>query len=655
MEKKIFHITIAFLLPFIYLGFWFFKNNQLPVNDAANYMMTATTMYQHFVDHGFWKGMIHLFIERGWRPIFFPDLAVPFLLIFKGNLFAAYGAVASLCLFVSITYVYLYFRLVLDRVSATVAASLIGLLPFIQSQLLMFYAESALFPCLIGAIYHLIKSDYLRQFKHVCGFVILMILALVVRPIEALTQIIFILTLFLFSGWYQNIFTGKQLAYLFASAFFALFLFFLSAFLPYLHLNVIPIMDEGGVLDKKMMKMIYYGMLGSALVTVIILLAVWSKQTKYLFTMLHSRINNAINQPLLIPAFATVFIGTLIWFLPFAFETAEWIYRTSLGDVAMNTGSLSGSHFSWDVLQIYLREEGLLAIIIITVMMIASLAILPVVTSKKIVLSAPFIYLILITPFPLWESFYTVQIITRKLSAAFPALMMAMLLIGLHAGRSWSLRVIIAMVLLMAQFILLFVLLFTPTNQNPSSILNHTIGYFIPAPSSIQPNPHDVVVQFFDEQAQKYKFRSISLEVIPGTPDARHPVEAEPINPFMLGVMLTASRKPYYANYAYVGRYLPDTLRKIVRDHDAIFLSDKITTMSISSYAANHYAKLFSEETNSSLKVFYELEMMYASNRLADIGLKPGPCLVVKTQKQGDYVGCLLISIINMNKDIRNV
>src|SRR5204862_1266363 len=99
------------VLPVCFTIMWLMANHQLPGNDASNYLATAISIFQQKAQGGFFSLLQHAFTERGWRPIFFPDLAVPFLLIFEGNLYLAYACTAILSLVAALVYIYLFLRL----------------------------------------------------------------------------------------------------------------------------------------------------------------------------------------------------------------------------------------------------------------------------------------------------------------------------------------------------------------------------------------------------------------------------------------------------------------------------------------------------------------------------------------------------------------
>jgi hypothetical protein len=627
-------LRLFILLPILYTLLYLSTNNQLPANDAANYFSTAINIHHYFQDQGFLRGLFHFYTERGWRPIFFPNLSVPFLLISQGNLFVAYWSTAMLCLFASMVTVYLFSRLMLDRMSAILVTSLIGLLPFVQAQILMFYSEGALFPCIIGGMYCLIQSDYLRKAKQSIGFVVLISLAIMIRPVEAVTHLAFIAMVFLFMGYSQKIFTANEILRVIFIALLAAFLFFAVASFPYLHGPLPSVMDDGGVLDRKLAYILHAALLGSALAVMI---------TASLPGLIYQR-SKLRAQHYLVPAFGMITVFVLIWFLPFSSATFQWIYRTSLGDVALSTGSLSGAQFSWDVLRIYLMDEGLLAISVIGLTALMACFMIKAESRRRILFSIPIMYLFLLAPFQIWEAFYTVQVVSRKLSLAFPALLLALLMIGLQQGKWYRFRQGLIAILLITQFSLLCMLLYMKDYEPKKPIINFSIGYFLPQSSTIDPNPHQVVIDFLNEQSRIFSIHSIGLEVMTGSPDARHPSEAAPINPFLLGMMLSASRSPYYANYLYFGNFSDDKLRNIQQQYDAVFLSDRVENMNISSAAAADYWQKYSSESNPSFKVFYQLLYHYSLNQLDTLGFKQGPCIVVKTQKQGSYRGCLLLT-----------
>ncbi len=645
VKYEVNYIALALILPLSTIIIWLLKNTQLPGNDAANYLSSAVEMYHNFTEKGFFHGLVGCYLERGWRPILFPVFAVPFLLLFQGSLFATYAAVAVTMTIASVVYVYLLFREKLSSFSAVIASSLVVLLPLVQAQIIMFYAESALFPCVIGSIYHLIRSDYMRNFKHGLGFAILFSLAVMIRPIEAMTALGFTLLLYFFIGYYKKIFSMSDLLRIIGITFFAIFILFAKAIVPYLQLKHLQTMD-GGVLDAKFAAIIYFGFIISGCIVIIgllvnffpILIKWWQDRAVI--------IANQCSRSYLIPLFSLTMFLIALWFFPAAFATLQWIFRTSMGDVASSTGSLTGASFSWDVLHLYIQAEGTLVVIgIFLTALIGSLC-LSSAQRNNIILSMVFISLLLTIPFSFWEAFYTVQIVTRKLSVAFPALLMAMLLLSLQQGRWWRSRCCLVILLLLVQAGLVFSLIFTNRYTHPDSFLKDSIGYFVPQAVTLNPNPHHVVEEFLATESQHYGLHNIALEVDPGTPDARHFFVSEPIDPFLLSTMVLAAKAKYATSYPYFGDYSANNLLVLKQRYDAIFLSDSSENMVISKKAVDQYTKKFSVETSPSLKTFAELLLHCSQNSLASIGWKLGPCITIQSVDRGMYRGCLLLHFV---------
>lgn len=642
-RRSILSVFVAVFLPALFTLLWIIENDQLPGNDASNYLLTAVNIYQHFADHGIWNGLTHLYGSRGWRPIFYPDLIVPFLLISHGSLYFAYAGLACCALIASVTYAYLYFRLLLERSSAILAASLIGLLPLLQAQFVMFYAEGILFACLLGSFYHLIKSNYLRDAKHSFAFVVLLSLALIIRPVEALTQSILVLMYFLLRGYFRQIFSLRDIYIAVTTVVLACAAFFAAALIPMLHFETIHFIDNGGQFDTAMSVTLYHAFKVTLVAAAIVLIGYVCLNYRSWRSALAMRLSQSADKPLLLPVVMTVTALVMIWYLPFAFETYQWIYRTSLGDVATSTGALNGSQFSWAELQKFILAEGAMAVYTIVAVGLAGSIMVSRWTRQRVLSSMPIMFLLLSIPFSFWETFYTVQVVTRKLSFAFPALLMAFLLIGLQRGRAWPLRISLIAMLVVLQFSLMMNVLVVDKSSEQKALIKNTVGYFIPKPQNIQPNPHLVVRDFLDQYASNLSLHSIGMEVDPGTPDARHPVDAEPIDPFLFSTMLVTAKSPYVSGYPYISAYTKDSVRELGKHYDAIFLSDHADKMLVAKTAAAYYNMMFKQEKSQSLKTYYDFMRHYAQNSLHELGWKQGPCIIITTQKHGDYRGCLLL------------
>lgn len=628
-EKRFFGFFWASILPILFSLTWLIKNTQLPSSDPANFLGTAVDIYHHFINQGFWDGIYSCYWTRGWRPIFFPVMLLPFLFFVKGNLLFAYSLFALFSIILTTIYVYLLFRLDLKFFQAIIATNLIGLLPMLQVQVLNFYAESILFPCIVGCIYHLIKSNYLRDVRHSIFFSLLFSLAILIRPIETSMLMIFVLSYFIGRGWYQGIFRFEQIVFLIAACLFGM--------LTFISLVMLNALNQPNFSTNE------FHIIG--LVFKVVALA-----TGLLIFILNNifyiRSNVQAHASYLLPAFIMILIITLAWFLPFGFETFQWIYDTSLGDVAMSTTRLIHSQMQiWLELNTQVQAEG--RVVVLTSLALAVISFCISIRKNKLFASIPqqAIYLLLITPLPWLEVLFTVQDIHRKLSVAFPALIMALQIIILHKRKFQFVSTGIVSLLVAAQFMLLWLATFVYTSVNEH--LNNMIGYYVQAPVLIKPNPHEFIRDFLTEQAKKNKLNYIILEVNPYTSD--------PVDPFLLSTVVQAANKNYVVGYHFFNTFSEDNPHSLLQKSDAIFLSDNVNRMQVSKNSAKEYLSRFENETSPVMKTMYEFLYYYSSNRLGELGWKVGPCTIIKSSclanpielkiRKDDCLGCLLLPI----------
>lgn len=594
----------ATLFPLLFTLFWLLNNSQLPTADATDYLFTGNSIYHHFSDQGFLYGLLHFDIARGWRPIFFSVFLSPFLLISNGNIHFAFQAVVICSLIASAMYVYLLARISLDRLSSLITANLICLLPLVQAPALTFYAESALFPVIIGSIYHLIKSDYFRQRKHNLGFIICFSLALMIRPIETITALMFVLPVFFIMGWKKNIFSISQIITTATLAAFAIFLFVLFVLKHYLHHRVY---------DAKLAQFLYISLQVSAAFFLSLFAgSIW---------LYFKRKDDSKNQTPLVKVFFISIVIVMAWFLPHAFQTYAWIYRTSFGDLAELSSSFRMQQPIWNVLSYFTFQESFLVVSGVFFIAIIS-AILNKREALKIILSSSFCYLLLLIPFSLWEILNTFQTGIRKLNPAFPALLIALLLVGLQKGKWYKSRVFTACLLLIAQFYFSLSVIY-PSLQLAS--LQNLMGVY-PAPINLQPNPHDELLKFFNAEMNKFPDTIITLHV--------NATSILPIDPYLLMLMKNIRNDKYTLKF-------PGSMDPIQHD-EIFFLTDKVQNMVISNIAEKNYALRFQSETDPALKAMYRLLYLYSSNQLLDVGLTVGPCTIIKAKDNNAYKGCLI-------------
>ena len=618
-------IIAAAIFPVIFILLWMITNNELSTADASNYLYVANENYHRLVDKGFWHGLTHFDLVRGWRPIFFPVLMLPFLLISNGNFDFAVPAVACSCIIASAIYIYLISRLVFDRLSSVIAANLICLLSFVQGPVLILFAESALFPAVFGAVYHLIQSDYFRHKKHTIGFVICFSLAIAVRPVEAVTELIFILLTFLFMGWYRQIFSLKQIVLVSALSLSVIFLFLFNISQYFLHHYPLHPID-GGKYDIKLLNSIYV----LSKVCAIGMGFAWLG-----FIFLKSDVDR--QKPPLIPVFMAIIVLVSLWFLPHAFELYVWVYRTSIGDLADLSGCFKITESLWRTVIHFTNLEGILVVVGVAITAIAGAIFANKKQLRDISLSLPVIYLLLLIPFPAWEVLNTIQSAERKLNIAFPAFILVLLFLALQQGRYWKLRVSVIGGLLIAQFILVLTLI------QPSMPTVKEYAYLMgsyPLPVTFKPDPHEEILKFLNQHASANKIETVIVEISTGI--------RLPIDPFLLLTMGGIRGVNYKFNIPHImNEYSDEEIKKMMQPGYAFLISDKSSDMVVSDAAAKIYKEKFENQTDPTEKTMTRLLYLYSANKLHEIGLKTGPCTEVKARNNDIYQNCLLLKSKN--------
>jgi hypothetical protein len=625
MKKNLIFPLIGMLLPLTFTILWLTKNTQLPLYDASTYLLGGANIFSDFKINGFWHGIESFYNLLGWRPIGYPILLVPFLLLSNGNMYFSYAAVSVMCIAISCIYIYLLLRLHLDRFSAVIGASLIGLLPFLQQQALQFFAECALFPCVFGAIYYLIKSDYLRNLNNSLAFVALFTLAFIFRPIEAATDLVLVIMAFLGLGLYKRIFASTQVLLIIAFSMTILFLLWNAAALQYLEgINVDMI---GGVQVDANFKNYFI------MISWIISLVAFASWISIFASLIYK---SQYSRSWLLLSFAASFILIYLWFVPSAFRVYEWSYRTSVGDLG-SQGDLINQTFTWKGFKDYIHLEGTVVVCGIIFLALSSLALFAIKQTKQIIFSAPFYYLILTSVIPFWEAFHTIQSTPRKLAVAYPAILLVLLLLGLKQGRLWKARIGFAIVLLALQFGLMIFLIYTPTYNYPKPIILHTIGYLIPKPISMHPSPYDVVITFLNKETTSNNIHGVGMQV-----DGAHGV---PVDPFEMMLLVNPNNKNYVIQFPYYSKFSMDNFAKIPDVYQSIFLSDLDHRLQVSPESVAYYTDKLQSEKIESDKMRDAFLLYYAKDQLKDIGFKKGPCLTVVATDKQKYLGCLIFPI----------
>lgn len=136
---------------------WHLTNLHVPIWDGANYVHTALAIRDAFLRSPV-AGLKEFYLDRDWRPIFFPNAASIFFLVTGGDI--RIGVAAALLAFSQIAaiYIFLCLRMVAGPARAAIGATLIVTLAWFNLYTSLFYAEILWLGATMGAVYHLLVA-----------------------------------------------------------------------------------------------------------------------------------------------------------------------------------------------------------------------------------------------------------------------------------------------------------------------------------------------------------------------------------------------------------------------------------------------------------------------------------------------------------------
>ena len=186
MKTRRLIVAALLLAPVLLVLLWHLSNRGLPSDDAANHAMTAVGIAKQFGQNGVIAGLAAARGLRGWRPIAFPPLAVPFLLLTGIDTVAACGATLFLIYLAIVFYLYRLAHLCSgDPLVAAIACAAAVTLPTITCYSLIFFSESAFVLASVACAYYLLQSGPLRSIKHSIAAGICAGAMTTIRPVES--------------------------------------------------------------------------------------------------------------------------------------------------------------------------------------------------------------------------------------------------------------------------------------------------------------------------------------------------------------------------------------------------------------------------------------------------------------------------------------
>ena len=179
---------------------WHTMNKRLPIWDAADFVLTTQKILERF-DDGFFTGLKAIYLERGWRPIIFPSLSVPFFFLTNGQILPAVGLAQSFFVFLLAGYLYLFLRQTLSSTRALIGCLIIVSSKWIIDYSNVFYSELLWLAATAGVFYHFSIALQRSSSLHFTIGGIWLGLMVTLRPIETTVLSAIPVILLIFRGW----------------------------------------------------------------------------------------------------------------------------------------------------------------------------------------------------------------------------------------------------------------------------------------------------------------------------------------------------------------------------------------------------------------------------------------------------------------------
>ncbi|MBI5888106.1 MAG: discoidin domain-containing protein [Deltaproteobacteria bacterium] len=301
---------IAIGIPLAIVALWHTTNTAYPNDDCANYFETAQDIYFRFKQGGVIDGLWASYAVRGWRPLLFPLMAVPFIAVTSDNILLATALTLGSLYFLFLTYAYMTAREYITPARACLATVFVATIPWLVNFAYYFMSEMALMACSMAALYHLKKADMFASRRHSIFAAVWLGLGFAVRPVEFTLAFGLLAAALIYLSWRKGIISGRDVAATLSAVVLMLALFLAAA---------------KGWIEHRPALRIY----GAVLLLITALPLVFNKKWK-----LHA------------PYQWAVFICNMmiiVWWLPYMKNLYDWIQETTgvVGQLYHDRGQMS--------------------------------------------------------------------------------------------------------------------------------------------------------------------------------------------------------------------------------------------------------------------------------------------------------------------------
>jgi len=656
MYSRIVSLVILFL-PILCTIVWHSTNTSFPYADAATFLTTSNFITSKiFIDHDFFGFMYELFMHRNWRPVGFHILIVPFLLITGGNILLTVGIIHTLCVSLSVYFLYKIFSVFSTKILSALGASILAMMIHIQfgGMTIPLFSEIAFIPFTLASFYFLMQSNFFESIKYSKYFTIFFALSLIMRPVEGFLYLILPIIFYILYGIkIKKINPLHAIESLLAPFIFAVILFFTA--------NTDAIRSIDGENSYNIYLIALY-LISFVLVSTLFLIYYYKKYKNYL--------PDGNSKSYIKASFSLVSLTVFIFYIPVFEELFSWVYRTSFGDVV--------AHYSNSESIIMRLKAVIIAsgyITTLTVLLIPNFYFLnsllknnyifsedgsshsqisviikkikkffskndSILFQKKTAINLMLLASIII---PLSLYIFSVQSEYRKVTPAFLSLMIIALLFIFSRIKLGNIRYMILIPLLSGQLYSFNSLIYTEQNINDfhqgikTKLEKGFLGAF-PFPVNATPNAHIVVMNKLDLILEKYKIKYVACAIF---------AEGDvPIDPFQL-TMLSSSRA-YDLRYPYTAKYNKDNL-DFIDGKDGLFLINPLGKMEdskkqleileniVSIGPAKSGIPNFNTNKPASPNQLYAflLQLYYAKDLMHTIGWKEIECFDINEKHSG--------------------
>ncbi len=197
--------------PLLLVVVWHLFNTRYPNDDAADYFKTAQQIYQRFGSDGLLSGLRAAYMHRGWRPVLFPVVSVPFLLLTNGSVHLTMLLAMTASYAILLTYAYVLCREYLEPRGAALATLLLGSTYWLIASSYYFFSEVWLYACAFAVLYYLKKSALFTSWKHSALLGAWVGITLASKPVEFLMSLGIFLIVMIWVSRSRRIITNREL------------------------------------------------------------------------------------------------------------------------------------------------------------------------------------------------------------------------------------------------------------------------------------------------------------------------------------------------------------------------------------------------------------------------------------------------------------